>query len=58
MVAAYMQPRWCKLCQILGARYDIPVRYDDADMSDPDAILAASTQCSIAICGRPPATLC
>jgi 3-hydroxybutyrate dehydrogenase len=28
-----------KLCQVLGARYDIPVRYDDADMSDPAAIL-------------------
>jgi 3-hydroxybutyrate dehydrogenase len=27
------------LCQVLGARYDIPVRYDDADMSDPAAIL-------------------
>ena len=24
-----------KLCQVLGARYDVPVRYDDADMSDP-----------------------
>jgi 3-hydroxybutyrate dehydrogenase len=28
-----------KLCQVLGARYDIPVRNDDADMSDPAAIL-------------------
>ena len=28
-----------KLCQVLGARYDTPVRYDDADMSDPGAIL-------------------
>ena len=27
------------LCHVLGARYDVPVRYDDADMSRPDAIL-------------------
>ena len=24
-----------QLCQVLGARHDVPVRYDDADMSDP-----------------------
>ena len=24
-----------KLCQVLGARHDVPVRYDDADMSNP-----------------------
>jgi len=27
------------LCQVLGARHDVPVRYDDADMSNPTAIL-------------------
>ena len=27
-----------QLCQVLGARHDVPVCYDDADMSDPDAI--------------------
>jgi 3-hydroxybutyrate dehydrogenase len=27
------------LCQVLGARHDVPVRYDDADMSSPTAIL-------------------
>ena len=26
------------LCHVLGARYDVPVRYDDANMSDPMAI--------------------
>ena len=26
------------LCQVLGARHDVPVRYDDADMSKPTAI--------------------
>ena len=27
-----------KLCHVLGARHDVPVRYDDADMSDAGAI--------------------
>jgi 3-hydroxybutyrate dehydrogenase len=27
-----------QLCQVLGARHDVPVRYDDADMSSPVAI--------------------
>ena len=27
-----------KLCQVLGAQHDVPVRYDDADMSNPAAI--------------------
>ena len=26
------------LCDVLGARYDVPVRYEDADMADPAAI--------------------
>jgi len=27
-----------QLCQVLGARHDVPVRFDDADMSKPAAI--------------------
>jgi 3-hydroxybutyrate dehydrogenase len=27
-----------KICQVLGARYDVPVRYEGADMSRPSAI--------------------
>ena len=27
-----------KLCQVLGARHDVPVRFDGADMSKPEAI--------------------
>ena len=27
-----------QLCQVIGARHDVPVRYDDADMSNPDTI--------------------
>ena len=27
------------LCHVLGARHDVPVRYDDADMSNPTAIV-------------------
>jgi 3-hydroxybutyrate dehydrogenase len=27
-----------QLCQVLGARHDVPVRYDDADMSSPAEI--------------------
>src|SRR3954471_16834285 len=26
------------LCHVIGERYDVPVRYDDADMSNPSAI--------------------
>jgi 3-hydroxybutyrate dehydrogenase len=27
-----------QLCQVIGARHDVPVRYADADMSNPDTI--------------------
>jgi 3-hydroxybutyrate dehydrogenase len=27
-----------QLCRLIGARHDVPVRYDDADMSDAEAI--------------------
>ena len=28
------------LCQVMAARYDVPVRFDEADMADPDAVAA------------------
>src|SRR5262249_32520591 len=27
-----------KLCQVIGARYEVPVQFDAADMAKPDAI--------------------